>query len=65
MVAPLTVDAAYALEQAEANVMAPMFTPVANGSGFTFDATDYVGAVEPGTPADEAWWADWTLPGTL
>lgn len=65
VVTPLTVDSAYALEQAEANVMAPIFTPVANGSGFAFDVTDYVGAVEPGTAAADAWWAGWTLPGTL
>jgi hypothetical protein len=65
VVTPLTVDAAYALTNPEANVAVPPFTPVANGSGFTFDATDYVGAVEPGTDAADAWWAGWTLPGTL
>ena len=30
----------------------PPFVAVDNGSGFSFDATDYVGAVEPGTSAD-------------
>ena len=51
-------------------------TPVGN-SGFTFDATDYAGAVDPdlmfdpmnpgaldGTGAG-VWWAVWTLPGTV
>ncbi len=65
VVTPLTVDAAYALEQPEANVVAPMFMPVNNGSGFSFENTDYVGAVEPGTSAADAWWVGWTLPGTL
>ena len=65
VVTPLTVDAAYALTNAEANVVAPTFTPVANGSGFTFDSTDYVGAVEPGTAAADAWWAGWIIPGSL
>lgn len=65
IVMPLTVDAAYALEQPEALVTPPMFMPVNNGSGFTFEATDYVGAVEPGTSAADAWWADWIIPGSL
>ncbi len=65
VVMPLTVDAAYALTQAEANVAVPPFQAVNNGSGFTFEATDYVGAVEPGTSADDAWWFGWVIPGSL
>jgi hypothetical protein len=60
------VDAAYAVTEAAAQLgQAPAFTPVANGSGFVFDATTYVGAVAPGTAAANAWWSGWTLPGTL
>lgn len=61
----VSVDAAYALTGAEASVAAPDITPIDNGSGFTFDSTDYIGAVPPGTAASEAWWAGWTIPGSL
>jgi len=61
----VTLDDAYALTDAEASVTAPTITPVDNGSGFTFDATDFVGAVEPGTAEDEAWWSGWTIEGSL
>ncbi|MGB0217895.1 MAG: hypothetical protein ACPHN2_19865 [Sinimarinibacterium flocculans] len=62
----VTLDDAYAVTQAAAQLGAPAnIVPVANGSSFTFDQTDYIGAVEPGTAANEAWWAGWTLPGTL
>jgi hypothetical protein len=61
----VTVDAAYALTDAAATVAAPTLTPVNNGSGFTFESNTYVGAVAPGTAAGDAWWAGWTLPGTL
>ena len=40
-------------------------TEVDNGSGFVFDNTTYVGAVAPGTAAADAWWAGWTIPGSL
>ncbi|HEY6131381.1 MAG TPA: hypothetical protein VIV27_05145, partial [Halioglobus sp.] len=33
-----------------------------NGSGFVFDQTDYVGAVDPN---GDAWWQGWTLPGSV
>ena len=33
-----------------------------NGSGFAFESTDYVGAVEPG---QQAWWQAWAIPGSL
>ncbi|MDA8752791.1 hypothetical protein N9M39_01385, partial [Halieaceae bacterium] len=61
----VTVDDAYALTDAEASVAAPGIEAVDNGSGFTFDDTDFIGAVEPGTPAADAWWAGWTIPGSL
>jgi hypothetical protein len=61
----VTVDGAYALTDSGALVPAPSITPVDNGSGFTFDETDYVGAVEPGTPAGSAWWSGWIIPGSL
>ena len=41
------------------------FAEVDNGSGFAFDNTTYVGAVAPGTAAASAWWAGWTIPGSL
>jgi hypothetical protein len=40
-------------------------TEVDNGSGFAFDNTAYVGAVEPGTEAADAWYAGWILEGSL
>jgi len=61
----VTIDAAYALTDAEASVTAPTFVAVDNGSGFTFEATDYIGAVAPGTAAADAWWAGWIIEGTL
>lgn len=61
----VTVDAAYALTDAAAIVTAPAIEAVDNGSGFTFDNTTYVGAVEPGTEPDDAWWAGWTIEGSL
>ena len=61
----VTVDAAYALTDPEAAVAAPGITAVDNGSGFSFDDTDFVGAVEPGTSAAAAWWSGWIIPGSL
>tara|TARA_R110002072_G_scaffold293478_1_gene462875 strand:+ start:4662 stop:7442 length:2781 start_codon:yes stop_codon:yes gene_type:complete len=61
----VTVDEAYALTDSGASVNAPTIPAVDNGSGFTFDNTDYVGAVQPGTAAGNAWWAGWTIEGSL
>lgn len=61
----LTLDSAYALTNAEAAVTAPTITAVNNGSGFVFDATNYVGAVAPGTTPANAWWNGWIIPGSL
>jgi hypothetical protein len=63
-VTPLTLDAAYALTNAEASVSAPSISAV-GASGFSFDQTDYVGAVEPGTSASNAWWSGWIIEGSL
>lgn len=61
----VTIDGAYAVTEAEASVAAPGITATDNGSGFTFDDTTYVGAVEPGTAAEDAWWAGWIIEGSL
>lgn len=61
-----TPDAALALSIPAATLgSAQAVTAVNNGSGFSFTATNYIGAVAPGTAASAAWWAGWTLPGTL
>ncbi len=61
----VTVDAAYALEDAEASVAETDPVEAVNGSSFTMDNTDYVGAVKPGTAAADAWWAGWIIDGSL
>ena len=62
----ISLDDAYAINESFATLSsAPSITAVANGSGFQFDQTAYVGAVAPGTTAANAWWAGWTLPGVL
>ena len=61
----VTVDAAYALTDAQATVAETDAAETDNGSGFTFDNTTFVGAVEPGTDAADAWWAGWIIDGSL
>jgi hypothetical protein len=61
----ITLDAAYASTDAAADGLTPVAPAEAGGSGTFFDMTDYAGAVEPGTAAGDAWWADWTVPGSL
>lgn len=66
MQSTLTLDAAVAITESVAdNLSAVTFAPVDNGSGFAFEATDYIGAVEPGTAAADAWWAGWIIEGSL
>ncbi len=65
IVGPVVPDAAFALPAASATVTPPTITPVNNGSAFAFDATPFIGAVAPGTAADAAWWAGWTIPGSV
>lgn len=61
-----SLDSALALDATSGSLASPVAIPaVANGSGFTFDATDYIGAVEPGTAVGDAWWSGWTIPGSL
>lgn len=64
---PLAVsfDDAFALTQTEATLASPVTIPASGNSGFTFDATDFVGAVKPGTSSDDAWWAGWTIEGSV
>ncbi len=66
------LDASYASTAPEAELGAPIdFTAFAgvfaeSTADATFlDATDYLGAVEPGTPAASAWWAGWIIEGSL
>lgn len=55
------LDPAASLDSAPANIEA-----VDNGSGFEFEQTAYIGAVDPDTAnPDRAWWAGWTIPGSL
>ena len=61
----LTIDGAYALTDTAASVTEVNPVEVNNGSGFVFDNTDYVGAVAPGTAAEDAWWAGWVIEGSL
>ena len=61
----LTIDAAYAITDAAADNVSGTLTAFDNGSGFAFDQTDYIGAVEPGTAAADAWWNGWIIPGSL
>ncbi|WP_188150722.1 hypothetical protein [Teredinibacter waterburyi] len=61
----VTFDAAYAINEASAQLDSVVAVTAVGSSSFTFDSTDYVGAVAPGTDAADAWWAGWTLPGTL
>ena len=62
----VTFNSGYAVNEGAAVLSsAPSITPANNGSSFTFEPTTYVGAVAPGTPAANAWWAGWTLPNTL
>jgi hypothetical protein len=62
----VTFDAAIAMTEANATLTAaPTITPANSGSSFAFAPTTYVGAVAPGTPAASAWWAGWTIPGSV
>jgi hypothetical protein len=65
--ADLSFDSAYAVTNSEAvNNATTTLTPVNNGSGFVFDATDYAGAVDPDNGnATRNWWSGWTLSGTV
>lgn len=59
----LTLEAGLAV--AGSTVAQVDLAEVDNGSGFAFDNTEYVGAVEPGTAAADAWYAGWIIEGSL
>ena len=61
----IAFDAAAALTNASATVTQMDFAEIDNGSGFAFDNTTYIGAVEPGTAAADAWWAGWVIEGSM
>lgn len=62
----VTLDDAFALNESEAELgAATTITATDNGSNFSFDQTDFIGAVEPSTEAASAWWAGWIIDGAL
>ena len=59
----LTYSDTMAIQESQAQLaQAPTIVAVNNGSGFVFDQTNYVGAVDPN---GDAWWQGWTLPNTV
>ena len=55
----LTYSATLAIQQSAAQLTAaPVINAINNGSGFVFDQTNFVGAVDPN---GIAWWQGWTL----
>ena len=58
----ITLDSNFAVTNASASVAAEGIASQDNGSGFSFDSTDFIGAVKPGTTP---WWNGWVLPGSL
>ncbi|HEY9033649.1 MAG TPA: hypothetical protein VIN71_06920 [Pseudomonadales bacterium] len=64
--ATIDFDAAAAVTNAEAATGETVMTAVDNGSGFSFDATGYIGAVDPdNTNATRKWWDGWVIPGSM
>jgi hypothetical protein len=60
-----TLNSAYGITNAEGTVAETNPVEVDNGSGFTFDNTTYVGAVDPATAEEDAWWNGWIIEGAL
>lgn len=60
-----TLNSAYAITNAEGTVAETNPVEVDNGSGFTFDNTTYVGAVDPAIAEEDAWWYGWIIEGAL
>ena len=59
----LTYSASYAIQASQAQLgSAPTINAVNNGSGFVFDQTSFIGAVDPN---GDAWWAGWIIEGSL
>ncbi|TVZ38059.1 hypothetical protein P886_2411 [Alteromonadaceae bacterium 2753L.S.0a.02] len=61
----VTFDDAYAVTESEADLASMTSITAVGNSSFSFDSTDYIGAVKPGTAAADAWWAGWVIPGSL
>ena len=61
----LTIDAAVAGQTGVVDGLTAIAPPEAGGTTGFFDATTYAGAVAPGTAEESAWWADWTVAGSL
>lgn len=60
---PLSFSSTLAIQESEAVVGETVINAVENGSGFVFDQTDFVGAVDP--DAGTGWWEGFSLPGTV
>ena len=61
----LAFDAAGAIINAEAQLSSAS-APAAKGTGFTFESTDYIGAVDPdASNATRDWISGWTVGGVL
>ncbi|UTW47424.1 hypothetical protein [Bacterioplanoides sp. SCSIO 12839] len=58
----ITLNAAAAVP---GSVAQAEFAEVDNGSGFAFDNTTYIGAVDPAVAAADAWYAGWIIEGSL
>ncbi len=58
----VVLDADYAITNAAASVTAEPIAAQDNGSSFSFDATDFIGAVKEG---ETPWYANWAIPGSL
>lgn len=61
----ITFDANFAVVEAAAQNLPVAIMATDNGSNFVFDNAPYAGAVDPATPAGMAWWAGWTIPGSV
>ncbi len=58
-----TLSSTMAINEAFADVGDTTIEAVNTGSGFVFDQTDYIGAVDPA--AASGWWEDFALEGTV
>lgn len=64
--ADMAFSASWAITNPEAALnTSAAIDAVDNGSNFTFDPTDYIGAVKPGTAKADAWYNGWIIPGSL
>ena len=64
--ATIAFDAAAAVSNAEAATGETVMTAINNGSGFSFDATGYIGAVDPDNGnAARKWWDGWVITGSM